>query len=382
MANEFQTTLEFSKQLYRFVRFDLGPNRAGRFLLIIHHAVFDGYSMLLMLQDLHDKVHALGKGEIPPAPAESTSVREWAAFLQRYSDSPEGIRESAYWTSLRWQDTRDLMDYPQGFLSNKSGKEAFRGTETEVSQYVGLEHSQFLLERGRLGSFSISDIVLTAMAHAIARVNGSKVVSFDLISNGRAPVFRGIDLSRTMGWLADNVPVLIELEDYSGVENKLAEFVKQFNAIPNSGVGFNALKYLSSDEKIRERMHAIPVPEILVNYIPDVSGAMSPHDKELKERPEQLQFRVAKESHGQTEPPADKGLHRASCATISVVKGRLSIVWNFRDNVYQKDTVALAASYWKEEMEQIIAHFQPRPSVAAQARRIGRYLSSSLRKNG
>jgi amino acid adenylation domain-containing protein/non-ribosomal peptide synthase protein (TIGR01720 family) len=358
LSNEYQASLEFSRRLYRFIYFDLGKGRPGRFVFIIHHGVFDGYSSILFLRSLHDKLFAFDRNAMPAALPPTTTVRQWGKFLHQHANGENAQEEFRYWTALPWNKCSNVMDFPEGLAANKSGNRALYGTEHNVIEYVGQIDSGFLLEITKsVNRHSVADIVLTALAAAIARHTENGIICFDLISNGRTPVFREIDLSRTMGWLADNVPILIQFGEDDDVEGRLSSFQRQFRDMPSSGVGFNALRHMSDDKNIRKRMLEIPIPEILVNYLPDVLNQIEVGDEEAQNA-DFSYLRIAKESPGLTEPPADRGLHRASCATIQVIDGKFTLMWSFRDNVYKRETIEILASRWRREMEEIATYYR------------------------
>jgi non-ribosomal peptide synthase protein (TIGR01720 family) len=356
LSNQFQGTLEFSKKLYRFVYFHLGDGQPGRFLSIIHHAVFDGYSGMLFGRDLHQKILAMSRGEVPPVPAKTTSVNEWGRYLHNYINSPHGKRGVHFWTDLPWHRGKSLIDFPEGLAENKSENEALHGQEIKIVKYLKPEYSEYLLQKGNCNSkYSINDAVLAALASALASMTTSHVVSFNYVSSGRHPTFDEVDLSGTIGWLLDVVPLLFTLDSNASIEEKLAQVSSQFAQLPNNGLDFNALKYLSHDQSIRDVMSRIPTPEIMVNYIPFVPGASLSggliSQNELATSNEPV-VSIAKESPGKTEP--DRLSQLASYVMIQVIDAQFTITWHFPDNVYKKETIDRVTTLWQWEMEAIV----------------------------
>lgn len=356
LSNQFQGTLEFSKKLYRFIYFDLGDGQPGRFLSIIHHAVFDGYSGMLFGRDLHQKILAMSRGEAPPVPAKTMSVNDWGRYLHNYINSPRGKQGVNFWTDLPWHKVKSLIDFPEGLAENKSENEALHGQEIKIVKYLKPEYSTYLLQQGKCSNkYSINDAVITALVAALASMTTGDAVSFNYVSSGRHPAFDEVDLSGTIGWLLDIVPLLFTLDENASVEEKLAQVSKQFARLPNNGIDFNALKYLSHDQSIRDVMSSIPNPEIMVNYIPFVSGASLSggliSQNELAANNEPV-ICLAKESPGKTEP--DRLSQLASYVMIQVIDGQFAINWHFPDNVYKRETIERVTALWQREMEAIV----------------------------
>ncbi|TYC70822.1 non-ribosomal peptide synthetase, partial [Streptomyces sp. CB01881] len=78
--------------LLRAVFFDLGQDRPGRLLLVIHHLAVDGVSWRILLEDLQDAYRQAlsGSPEQPIVlPAKTTSFRDWARHLHDHAQTEE-----------------------------------------------------------------------------------------------------------------------------------------------------------------------------------------------------------------------------------------------------------------------------------------------------
>ena len=76
--------------LCRVVRFRGPAAGTDRVFMVIHHAVVDGVSWRILLEDLHH----LSAGS--PLPAKTTSFRRWAAHLERPATTLDPAAD-AYW---------------------------------------------------------------------------------------------------------------------------------------------------------------------------------------------------------------------------------------------------------------------------------------------
>ncbi|EFL13735.1 condensation domain-containing protein, partial [Streptomyces sp. C] len=84
----------------RFVRFDAGPSRPGRLLVVFHQLAIDMLSWSVVLADLEETYTALEAGRDDVWPAEGTSYPEWAEALVAHARTPEAEAEAEWWTQV------------------------------------------------------------------------------------------------------------------------------------------------------------------------------------------------------------------------------------------------------------------------------------------
>lgn len=64
--------------------------------------------------------------------------------------------------------------------------------------------------------------------------------------------FNDIEILRTVGWFTSMFPVVVNVSDTSAIVTALKEVKEQLRAIPNKGIGFGILKYLSENSVASE----------------------------------------------------------------------------------------------------------------------------------
>jgi hypothetical protein len=94
----------------------------------------------------------------------------------------------------------------------------------------------------------------------------------ELEGHGREELFEGVDLSRTVGWFTSAFPVLLEVPAGGGAGELLRSVKDQLRAVPARGIGFGILRRLSPDAAVRERLAAIPAPQVNFNYLGQFGG--------------------------------------------------------------------------------------------------------------
>ncbi len=191
----------------RAALFERGRGQAARLLLVVHHLVVDSVSWRVLLDDLETVCRQLESGEPVSLPGKSTSVRQWADRLADFAASPAATAAAAWWrNAVSGPVPRLPIDFPQGAASNTTGAIA-RVTVT----LTAAETTSLLQQASRAYRTQINDVLLTAVAQAVAEWTASATLFVNLEGHGRDAPFDAADLSRTVGWLTSICPVRLTL---------------------------------------------------------------------------------------------------------------------------------------------------------------------------
>ncbi|NNH69997.1 hypothetical protein HLB23_08990 [Nocardia uniformis] len=165
-------------------------------LLTIHHIATDGVATWVMWDDVATYVRQWEAGEPISLLPEQTTASEWAAFLDEYARTRTG--ELDYWLG-----TTDIEPYV-----------TTRPAEPESAYLDGvIEGSlavRLLDELPAALDASYTRILLVALGLAIEDVTG-RARPIQVQKHGRYSRLRpGTDLSRTVAWLSDDYPWLVQ----------------------------------------------------------------------------------------------------------------------------------------------------------------------------
>jgi amino acid adenylation domain-containing protein/non-ribosomal peptide synthase protein (TIGR01720 family) len=196
-----------------------------RLFLVAHHLVVDGVSWRILLDDLDTAYHQVLRGEPIDLGRKSTSVRDWATKLESFVESGALDHEIEHWRSI----TASPVD--------ASGEEAASSFE------LSADDTDALL-RGAPAAYrtGINDVLLAALAWALARWIGTPAVTIDLEGHGREEVLDDVDLSRTVGWFTTMFPVGLEVPD-SSWRDRVKSVRRQLRRVPGNGFGYGALRW-------------------------------------------------------------------------------------------------------------------------------------------
>ncbi|MGH7825280.1 MAG: amino acid adenylation domain-containing protein [Candidatus Binatia bacterium] len=263
-AAELQASLNLLEgPLLRVALFELGADKPSRLLIIIHHLAVDGVSWRILLEDLETAYRQINHGESIQLSPKTTSFKLWAARLTEYAQSAVLQKELDYWLARPWTRFSPLpVDFPEGRSRNTVA------SARRVSVCLSVEETRTLLQEvPEIHHAQINDVLLTALVRAFSRWTGSPSLLVDLEAHGREEIYEEVDLSRTMGWFTTIFPVLLSLEEPCHPGEALKSIREQLGRIPNRGIGYGSLRFLSRDAAVAAMLKRLPQPEVSFNYL-------------------------------------------------------------------------------------------------------------------
>jgi amino acid adenylation domain-containing protein/non-ribosomal peptide synthase protein (TIGR01720 family) len=313
-----------------------GRGRRQRILIVGHHLVIDGVSWWILLGDLERGYEQARRGEEIKFGAKTTSYKRWAERLKEEAQSERSRGEAIYWLAEGEKKVRRLpVDH--------SGANTVVSSKSVVANLNEEETSRLLQEVPRVYKTQINEVLFSAVAKAISEWSGERTALLEVEGHGREEIVKDVDLTRTVGWFTTLYPVRVELQGENNVEllRNVKEGIREASA---RGIYYGLLKYLSEDSDLRERLRALPQPEISFNYFGQL---------DLVLRKESL-FRGAKENPGESRSQKENRRHLIEI-NGSVMGGRLQLIWTYSENVHRKQTIEVVAERAVEILREIVA---------------------------
>jgi amino acid adenylation domain-containing protein/non-ribosomal peptide synthase protein (TIGR01720 family) len=354
-ATELQASLNLEAgPLLRVAHFDLDANRPGRLLLIIHHLAVDGVSWRILLEDLQTAYLQLSRGDAIQLPPKTTSFKQWAKRLLEHAQSEAMRPELDYWCAATQTHCGRLpVDFPGGANTVASAR--------TVSVSLSLEETQALLhEVPQAYHTQINDVLLTALAQAFSEWAGVSPLLIDLEGHGREAIFEDVDLSRTVGWFTTIFPALLDVaqaHDPLDSGEALKTIKEQLRQIPNHGLGYGLLRYLTGErggeEAARQKLRALPQAEVGFNYLGQFDQALPESSSVGSVGP----FRPARESSGLAHSPLGTLPHLLEVNGL-IAGGRLRLDWVYSESAYRRSTIERLAQRYTQALRTLIIHCQ------------------------
>ena len=191
----------------------------------------------------------------------------------------------------------------------------------------------------------INDALLTALAETLSSWVGEQRVLVDLEGHGREPLFEEVDLSRTVGWFTSLFPVLLDVGGSTDVGSRLKRIKESLREIPERGLGYGLLRYMSQDEGVRDALRKLPQAQVIFNYHGHLDQVIE--DTGI--------FGISHERAGDISSLSGARSHSLE-VLCRISGGRLQIGWQFSANEYDLVTVEQLATKYVECLISLIEH--------------------------
>ncbi|GAA2442210.1 non-ribosomal peptide synthase/polyketide synthase [Streptomyces glaucus] len=348
-ADELHTGFDLGRgPLLRAALFTGDAGRPAFLLLVAHHLVVDAVSWRILRDDLEAAYGQAVRGEPVTLGERTTSFRDWARRLAAHVADGGLDHELPY-----WEETVAAAPLPAGDDTPRADAGETRTLTVELDE----EDTEALL-RAAPGAYRtrVNDVLLAALALALARWTGGDRVRLDLEGHGREDLLDGVDLSRTVGWFTTVHPVALRVDRPGdlGPDRDWRALVKsvrrQLRAVPGNGLGFGALRTFGPPE-VRERLGAAPHGQVVFNYLGQWDARAASPATGL--------VRAEHGSLGQDHDPRDGGSHPLEVVG-AVQGGRLAFTWHHRPALHDTASVRRAAADFAEALRHIARHARGR----------------------
>lgn len=219
-----------------------------------HHTASDRVSVENFLFELDILLESIDFMEPGYSLPQVKSYEEYCLHWENYSNSANFISSlKTIKQSLEWHnDCSTPADSNAQHLSADS-KEAL----------LTIPPSESII---KLSTIEQIALVLHAASSAFSETYQQKSFGYRVFSHGRDIFLPEVDFSQTFGWLVSEIPVFIQEKDIKCSDhlNKISDIFRKSKVISPA---YNLGKF-SSSPNIRHMLDDIPLPDILINYIP------------------------------------------------------------------------------------------------------------------
>jgi len=345
----YQETLDtFEGTVARFVRINTPESEeANRVFIVAHHLVIDGVSWRIIADDLTANLQKVNNGEAVNIGEKTTSFRQWQERLTAYANSETLNEEFAYWKSI----TEKIEDLPQD--TDFDGKTTYQEVGSYTVNFSQELTTSLLKESNQAFSTEINDLLLAALAMSFSKWTNNDNVVISLEGHGREELFDDVDITETVGWFTSLYPVLLE-NFQDDVEATIVQAKENLKAIPNKGIGYGALRYLTADESKRESLQA-NIEQVIFNYL----GQADQGSSETASL-----FNFTNEGKGEDIHPENEFNGRITVNSV-ITKGTLSLRWDFDANRYATESIETLAENYIQALETVVNYCKAQKTTVA-----------------
>jgi len=309
---------------------------AGRWqlLIAIHHLAVDGVSWRVLIEDLLAAYRQRQQGTARTLPARTASYQQWSHALRANAVSRDA--ELAHWQSHCAIDGTLPADNP--------GAAPRVADLAEVTLWLPAALTQALLQQAPVAYRTrVNDLLLTALARALAEWTGRAQVLVDLESHGRmSGIDDALNLSRTVGWFTTLYPVALDAT--AGIGPAIQAVKEQLRAVPGEGIGFGLLQRLGTPAQ-RDALAAVPTPEVVFNYLGQFDTTLA----------DDAPWQRSTGATGATQDPTAPLSHPLSVGG-QVIDGQLRLTLAYSRTRHQASTIDRLAQALRRELEAVVGH--------------------------
>ncbi len=344
LTEEAQASIDLAAGvLLRALFFVYGSGSVGHLLLVIHHLAVDGVSWRILLEDLELLCRQLCQEEPLHLAAKTTSWQRWVQLLQEYAQTEELRSTQRYWLAPQ---RRLVIPLPV----DMSGDDNTIASSETVRVSLNVKLTQILLQEVPSAYHTqINDVLLTTLAHVFADWTGQRRLLIDLEGHGREELTEEVDVSRTAGWFTTVFPMLLDIEQVAGEGEELKAVKEQLRQVPQKGLSYGVLRYLSTDPQVAEQFARLPHAEVVFNYLGQFNSSVD----------EQPLFHQSQVSAGARHSDLEPRSHLLDI-TGQIISGELHIVWRYGRHIHWHATIERLARSFIAYLENLIVHCQSR----------------------
>jgi amino acid adenylation domain-containing protein/non-ribosomal peptide synthase protein (TIGR01720 family) len=338
-ATELQRGLNLEHgPLMKVALIELGPNQCQRLLMVIHHLAVDGVSWRILLDDLERGLSQDNRDESISWGPKTTSFGQWSERLTEYAQSSELQAELNFWSEI----VRTAPALPLPF--DREDRDRTLNSSRSMGRHLEIDETRALLQEVPAAYHTqINDVLLTALVEAIGMWSGERRIAVEMEGHGREEISEDVDLSRTAGWFTSVYPVILDIRNSETPGDALRQVKEQLRSIPNGGIGFGVLRYLSNASQLKTDN---PV-ELSFNYLGQLDQILDSNSL----------FSGASESIGPQQSLQGRQRYALEVGA-AVAQGQLHVRFTYNEHLHTAETIQEVMHSYMKALRELIAHCQ------------------------
>jgi amino acid adenylation domain-containing protein len=328
-----------------------GNDGSRKLLFVVSHLVADGFSTLILIEDLID-VYGAMRREQPPTLSDPLPIDAWAPRYREYVNSDAYCAQLAFWESLPWTRVRAL---PRDF-AHEDERVVNLAASTRSFVVRADERTTQAIQWGIPQALGIAarDVLAIAIARVLMRASASDAVALHVNDAGRRDLEEalGLDFSRVVGAFALRNCLFFERAAGGDLLEEYAAMNEQIARTPHGGSGLLPLQTACERADVAMRARRIPDPEVWFNYFGTVAETLSNReaaDAEIPTRPSDVMQHIDIVTHH-----ADTPRQRVLMLVGRVSAGCLELLWEYSAALHREESVRRLADDVAAELARIV----------------------------
>jgi bacitracin synthase 3 len=307
----------------------------GDFLLFsVHHLVIDGVSWRIIVEDFIKGYESMMQEKNFSLPKKTASYQAWASALETYSRELYQSKEEEYWKKILSEDVPEVQ---KDFHSNENLSKDAKSIVVEFSKE---DTSRLRNDVNHAFHTEINDILLTALALSLKSWTGNEKFFVNLEGHGREVLTNNVNISRTVGWFTSIYPIMLDVHSFEDKGLLIKQIKEMLRKIPNKGIGFGVLKYLSPMKNESGLCHQRE-PQISLNFLGE-------YGNELKKP-----FELSTLAIGESVNPESARTHEIEILG-KIVNGKLQFQFEYSRFQYSHSSIEQLSLLFKSHLTELI----------------------------
>ncbi len=349
-SSDFYADLESScEALQQSIVLEEGPllkialiksDKGNLLFMVTHHLVTDGVSLRIILEDLELLHSQYIAGEPFMLPNKTSSLKSWAEALHKYANEEHFLsKEKNFWKNIVARRVKFIpldFDFPRNYLGDRLTERVELKTE-ETALLISKMDTVFKAE--------INDILVYALCAAVKDTFGNNEIVVTMEGHGREEIFEDMNINRTVGWFTSSYPVVVELFENKSIKAEIEHVKSVLRAVPDKGVGFGILKYLTKDKYKTDVVYNLR-SQISFNYL-----------GQLDEDTKSDIFEVDRLPTGNKMSPKTQSVFHLDISG-AVLDRRLFMIISYNKKQYKTQTMQLLARNYTSRLRTVVAYIR------------------------
>ncbi len=322
--------------LFRVLYFECGRIQQHKVYLIAHHLGIDMVSWNSIFSDFTIGIQQVQQNTAIQFKPKTNSIRDWGTYLLERSEAPEIIAELPFWEAQR----TNTIAFPADFTV-ANGVLPEHTIVMHQSKFSSADTEALLHKVNEAYITKIEDILITALLSTLCNWAGITQCCMGLERHGRNTTSNVMDVSNTIGWFTAFFPVNLHYAPNEALGTVIKSVKEQLRAIPNDGIGYGILKYLS--QPFRNRPSLQQAPQIIFNYLGIQSATFENTD---------IQFQYSTEGFRDSLSERTYGIE----INAFVLDNQLQMNWSYSTALYTEKTLLALVRNFENTVQDLITH--------------------------
>ena len=306
-------------------------------VIAIHAFAVDDISMKIIIEDfamVYEQAYYLKEIKLPN---KTDSIKTWYENIRTIAESKKLENEIPYW-----------MDVMQAkiplFPKDHYTKDGVGNCTDAISIVLSKEETIALQEANIPYNTRIDEILISALGMSLSEWTGVDIISINVQNNSRTEIVENVDISRTIGCLYSEYPLVLEFKDLEDISRNIIRVKETMRHVPNNGMGYGILKYSSKDSRSKEIQKFSLKPEIKFSYLEGFDGLVKNNILSLSP----LMVEFYRNSKRQSDSTFE--------ISVMIKDGELIVLILYSESQYDSNTVKSFVDRYKKYINLIIQH--------------------------